>query len=205
MREKVVIALRDKFPGETCWIVGKGPSLRHLRADHFGAGPVITINESILIVQEFGLSNPIYSMQKDGCNLAVLGNRCAGECEMKRRMVYPHEDVTAILQYPEYSENCMPKHELKLYVDPIEDLGFQSTAEMSIRMCVAIAKIMGCGEVVFMCCDSLEGIFETYNPRTEEFTDLVSGHYAYVAPQIMEDVKEMPHWIVTPQMEGSLC
>src|SRR5512138_1083822 len=124
MTESSVQKLRDKYPGEIVWIVGKGPSLAFLHAEHFGAGPIITINESILIVQELGLTNPIYSMQKDGD--AGLGHA-----------VYPHEDIPVILQRPGYSQDDLPNHKLRIWVSPEEEFGFLPS-EMSIRICVAI-------------------------------------------------------------------
>lgn len=54
-------------PGETAWIVGKGPSLLRLTADMIGPGPVITINEAIVHVRTLHLPNTIYVFQKDGC------------------------------------------------------------------------------------------------------------------------------------------
>lgn len=58
----------DKMP--TAYIVGKGPSLLHLRAHHISDGDVITLNHAILAVRRLALRNPLYVMQKDGCRPA---------------------------------------------------------------------------------------------------------------------------------------
>ncbi len=62
---KSLQALKGKYQGETVHIVGKGPSLAFLEQRHIGPGPVITIAESIVKVEELKLSNKVYSLQKD--------------------------------------------------------------------------------------------------------------------------------------------
>lgn len=57
--------LRFKHKGDICWIVGKGSSLQYLKKHHIGPGPIIAINESIIPIENLGLDNPIYSLQKD--------------------------------------------------------------------------------------------------------------------------------------------
>ena len=51
---------------ETCYIIGKGPSLDALTIEDFGPGPIIAINESITKIESLNLKNPIYSLQQDG-------------------------------------------------------------------------------------------------------------------------------------------
>lgn len=58
-------ALHKYFCGKTCYIVGKGPSLDHLRAEHFGPGPVIALNEAVHTVEALGLSNQVMCLQQD--------------------------------------------------------------------------------------------------------------------------------------------
>jgi hypothetical protein len=195
---KAVEILRDLYKQETLHIVGKGPSLRYLRAEHFGDGPVMTINEAILPVQALKLSNDVYSMQKDGCKSQAEGMRCKGACEM-RSMVLPEYDVAVILQQPEYSELCLMNHPLNLYVDPIKDLNFEEASVMSIRMCIALAKVMGCTKIVFLCVDSIAiGNFETYDVQRGITNSDVSGHYAAVIPQVMEDLNGIAYEFITP-------
>lgn len=202
VKRRVVEVLMNKYVGETAWIVGKGPSLRDLRAEHFGDGPVITMNESILIVQDLGLSNPLYSMQKDGCSPLREVERCGGMCQMKFPMVYPNPDVTVILQDPGFSENCLPKHERRLWVDPIRELGLLAATEMSVLMCIQIVRVMACAKINFVCCDSLRGDFRTIDVGTMQSSiNKFAGHYAYVVPQVFEAVRNFPHEIITPSGE----
>ena len=173
------------YPGQTAWIVGKGPSLLHLRKEHLGEGPVITINESILIVQELGLSNSIYSMQKDG--EYGIGHA-----------VHPRMYIPVILQRPGYSENDLPLHPLRTWVAP-EDYGFHH-AEMSIRLCVAIAKEMECGRITFVCCDSLvNGDVRRVDAQDRRIVRANSGSYVYVKPLVLKDVEDIPHEFVLPE------
>jgi hypothetical protein len=181
-------ALRDLYQGQTAWIVGKGPSLKCLRAEHFGAGPVITINESILIVQDLGLPNPIYSMQKDGD--AGIG-----------KAVYPHPDIPVILQRPGYSERNLPDHPLRMWVSPEQDFGLLHT-EMSVRLCIGIAKLMGCVKIVFVCCDSLvNGDVRRMDVGTRTIVTANGSAYQYVKPHVFRDVANIPHEFVLPEPE----
>lgn len=199
-RLRAVVELRDKYSGQTAWIVGKGPSLAHLRADHFtDSGPVMTMNEAILIVQKLGIPNTIYSMQKDGCHMDP-DIRCTVECQMHWPMVYPDAEVTAILQDPGFSQECLPRHEKKLWVDPVRELKFHEATEMSVLMCIRLAKIMGCVKIHLVSCDSLAGDYRTIDVHTlQSAVNGFSGHYAYVVPQVREALKGFPHAIILPR------
>lgn len=179
--------LKDLHAGQECWIVGKGPSLGNLRRDYFGDGPVITINEAILIVQELGLPNPIYSLQKDG---------------YVNVMVRPKDDVTLILQ-ANLSESWFPDHPKRLILDPVAAWGFKVT-EMSIRMCIALAKLMGCYRISFLCCDSLvHDDFRVFDVKKGcAVPNPWSGAYGYVRPLVQADVKDMPHRFVIPGVQA---
>lgn len=58
--------LQNKYSGQTCYIVGRGASLLDLRKGHFGAGPVIVINEAIINIANLNLDNDIYSQWRNG-------------------------------------------------------------------------------------------------------------------------------------------
>lgn len=188
-------------PGETAWIVGKGPSLVYLRAEHFGPGPVITINQAILVVQDLGLSNQLYSMQKDGCSDRSTCPVCPKE---RASMVYPHQDVTVILQSHcdgmPYSEYCLPDHPRRILIEPTKELGFDRADVMSIRMCAAIARIMGCASIVFVCCDSLaNGDTRRLDVLTGEIVqDEGTIHYVHNNPRLLEDIGSFPYSTLTP-------
>ncbi len=58
--------LADTFKHKPCYIIGKGPSLDGLTANHFQEDvPIVCINESIHKIEELGLSNPTFCMQQD--------------------------------------------------------------------------------------------------------------------------------------------
>lgn len=198
---RAVVELRGKYAGQTAWIVGKGPSLACLSADHFtDTGPVLTMNEAILVVQELGIPNPLYSMQKDGCHQLPVEQQCGAMCLMQSPMVYPHPDVTVILQDPGFSEICLPLHARKLWVDPQRELKFREATEMSVLMCIRLAKIMGCGMVKLVSCDSMNGDYRTIDVHTKESElNMYSGHYAHVVPQVREMLHGVPHAIITPR------
>jgi len=181
-------ALRHKHPGETCWIVGKGPSLRYLRAEHFGQGPVIALSHAIMPVQELGLPNPLYLWEKDG-----------------RDGFEPiHMDVTIILQAGEdYSEHRWPEHPRRVIADPEQEMNFLAP-EMSIRMAVVMAHVMGCTEIVFVCCDSL--ISEDYrrlDVMSGKIVEANEGAYRRIKPILFEDLNAsgIAHRFVLPEAE----
>lgn len=69
--------LEPIFDGKTVNIVGKGPSLDNLKAEHFPDPdePIIGINEAVFQVAKLGLPNPIYGIQQD----ARLKGTCKAE------------------------------------------------------------------------------------------------------------------------------
>lgn len=179
-------ALRHKHPGEICWIVGKGPSLRYLRAEHFGPGPVIALNDAIIVVQDLGLDNPIYSLQKDG---------------YPEHMFEPRAEIPLILQdTPGYSGEWFPEHPVRILVDPIADLGFDHPQVLSTRMAIEIAKQMECESLKMLCCGNLvNNALETYDPRTG--TAEVTGAarwYELTRPYILNDLESIPHEFIIP-------
>jgi hypothetical protein len=182
------LVLKDAHIGQECWIVGKGPSIAFLNESYFGSGPVLTINEAVLKVQELNIPNPIYSMQKDG---------------FQWLMVRPKDEVTLILQSI-LSEYWFKDHPKRLVINPMTEWGFAVT-EMSIRMCVALAKLMGCERISFVCCDSLTTEdYRMYDVAHETITKRdLTGFYSHVKPLVLEDVKDMPHRFILPS--EALC
>lgn len=192
--------LRGKHQGETAWIVGRGASLRYLTAACFGAGPIITMNSSILVVQYLELENPMYAFQKDGCDKwEIPGHSCGSDF----RIVYPRPEIPVILMRHGYSEHCLTMHPKRLFLDPVAAFGFDP-AEMSVRIAVALAlRVMQCSGIAFVCCDSLASndpdFQRSYNPMTgETLLPPGSGHYGYVKPIVLDDVKSVPYQIVIP-------
>lgn len=62
----MVSTVRHSFNGQTCVIVGKGPSLDHLKKEDFTPDDVvICLNESIHKVATLGLDNTVFALQQD--------------------------------------------------------------------------------------------------------------------------------------------
>ena len=195
-------ALRGKHARETAWIVGLGASIQYLTSRHFGTGPVITMNEAIKVVQELGLSNQLYSLQKDGCHQrGVPGHQCGG------KMTYPRTDIPVILPRHGYAEFCLEEHPSRLWLDYVASFGLDPQ-EMSVRIAVALAlRVMGCASIVFVCCDSLIGNdlknMRRYYPETGEIAIPPNyGNYSHVRPIVLDDVRGVPHHILTPKQGG---
>jgi hypothetical protein len=185
--------LAGKYTGQTAYIVGKGPSLEFLRKAHICSGPVIAINEAIHKVEALGLDNPLYAMNKDGCRIERAGHACP--------MAYPCPSTVMILQAPGYSQNCFPEHPHRIFVNPVDDLGFSLPTVMSVRMCISILRIMGCNKINLVCFDSMvNGDVRIFNGVTTEPSG-ASGHYAAVVPLVKKDLADIAHEYILPTKE----
>jgi hypothetical protein len=139
-----VKSLRGTHEGETATIVGMGPSILALRADDFGPGPVIALNHAILTVRKLGLTNPIYTMQKDGCvPHSVHLRRPIPVCRCPSpRTVAPLEPEVLLLSFYE-SAHCSPRYPRRHVFDVERDFGMRWRT-MSAPVAVRIAAAMGC-------------------------------------------------------------
>lgn len=181
--------LKDLYKDKYCYIVGKGASLEFLSQDHFinHKAPVICLNDSIAIVQDLDIDNPIYSLQKDG-NV--------------EHMVKPYDDVVLIVQETEgYSRDWYPEHEKRLLIDPVKDFGFDLPQTMAIRMAIALSQYMGCNHINFMCCDVLSNKEKTetfiVSERRSKQTS-ASEWYIKSRPYVINDIRNIPHVFITP-------
>jgi hypothetical protein len=132
MIRSTTFPLRGIHTGQTATVVGRGPSLLRLTSADFGSGPVIALNHSLIQIRNLGLTNPLYSMQKDGC------------------LVPPMDPETVILAAAQ-SKRCWPNYP-KRYVIDVTKLGMTVSA-MSTTFAVAMAHIMGCSRVRMLACD----------------------------------------------------
>jgi len=152
-------SLRGKHKGETAWIIGKGPSLQYLTADDIGDGPVVTINQSILDVENLGLKNKIYSMQKDGGNKRVkssdnlnpncperhngCGDSCGGMNRPKHATLIVH-NLESLYCFDDYSPR---------YVFELADFGLtQNTCSFVIA--IKMGQLFGCTSFNFISFDA---------------------------------------------------
>jgi hypothetical protein len=149
---KPISELSGLYTGLPLWVVGRGPSLGNLRAEHFEDGPVIAINQAIEVVEALGLDNPVYAMQKD--------------CYF-----FNPKSAPLLVHEQESLKNDREKIERykDVYVfDNRKNFEYSWNAP-SVVSCVGIAKLMGCSKIIYLCCDSVtDGVLEAYGaPATD--------------------------------------
>jgi len=201
--------LKNKYPGQTITIVGKGCSLQYLKKEHFVPGPVITINEAILTVESLELANPIYSMQKDGGdrkksstnNLSAdcdYSNDCSSECRAMRRP----KKATLLLHEME-SKYCFPDYSDR-YVFDLKELGLPGN-ECSIICAIQFGKFMGCNGFRFISFDAhVTGDTQIYVPGKQE--TVKKGDYESQIPKIKQYVDGYNvEWIIPEQKIAFGC
>jgi hypothetical protein len=146
---KPVTALTDAYAGQTCYVVGKGPSLLHLTAAHFPEpGPVIAINHAIRTVQRLRLPNPVLSMQKDGRYPFPCPQPCT---EVAERMVWPPTGALLLVSATT-TPNCFAGHRRR-YVFDEAALGLKFTAPSAV-VAIRLAELFGCARLVLLAFDA---------------------------------------------------
>ena len=151
---KRISNLKGKCKGETCYIVGRGPSLLEIKKEDIGAGPVICLNESIENVKALNLNNPIYSQWRNGdAPPDTISHLKAGDalllCDNPVLGDWPSS--TQFGAWPDrYAFECK------------KDLGVEPAACFSHLAAVEIAvKVFGCSYLVFVGFDSYLGDVRT--------------------------------------------
>jgi hypothetical protein len=184
--------LRGAHPGETAWIIGKGPSLQYLKVSDIGDGPVIALTESIAKVESLGLSNPLYNTQKDTC--------------VDDYPTPPAPKGATLLVHRLESNDRHPDYRPRFVFDCPKDFNLPAHAFSSI-VAVEIAKLMGCVKVVFIAHDAVTtGNLETCIPHADG-TCQVSGisveSYAVQKGRLLNYLHrtEIPHEFVTSGKE----
>jgi len=134
--------MKDKHKGKIVNIIGKGPSLRYLKKDHFVDGPVIALNHAITVVEPFELPDT-YSFQKDKGTVIPNGSFLL----LNRR-----ESLN-------YLEDYKPR-----FVLDFEMLGLPGN-ECSMIFAIQLAKLWGCSGFRFISFDAhTNGDNRTYFP-----------------------------------------
>jgi hypothetical protein len=184
-----VMFLKKLHLNNAITIVGKGPSLEYLTAVYFAAGsPILCLNDSIRIVQDFELDNPLYSLQKDGT---------------AEYMVRPEERVILLLQgTPGYSGEYFKSHKKRIVLDPVTELGFQHEETTAVEIAIAISKFMGCNFIHMLCCDLLttkDG--RTFDIRTHlsRLDADKSTIYSYAKPAVLKGLETIAHDFIIPE------
>ena len=137
-----MLELKDKHCGETCYIIGKGNSIKKLSNDTIGEGFIIALNQAIQVVEEVCYSNETYSMQKDGASPNIRDHCPCVEGEITE---CPHDMVTPIystlLLHEHESKFCLPNYEKKIIFDA-EQLNLYMFTP-SVVCAIELAKYMG--------------------------------------------------------------
>lgn len=196
----------DIYKGQTMWIVGKGPSLQYLKERDIGLGPVITINDAIVKVEELDLSNSIFSLQKDGgdrmkyckaktkfghplfipdCDYTPdCGDRCGG-------MVRPKKGAILLVHLHE-SLYCMPDYSPR-YIFCFQQLGFLHN-QFSLIIAIRIGLLMGCESFRFVSFDLyITGSCQSYTPGV----GLRWGEYRNHIKRTKPHIKDLDYkWVI---------
>lgn len=191
------------YHGRTAYIVGKGPSLLRLTADHIGRGPVITLNHAILRVRPLNLPNEIYAFQKDGCRMhgpvnftpAGPGHACEDESSEMVDLCPPEIGLFSTAESP----HCKEDYPNRVVLD-VESLGLPwSTPSAPVATKLAIA--WGVAEIVYLCHDAYtSGDLRRVANDGETIVTEPDGGYAAagrLAQQIASDAGVQARW-VTP-------
>jgi hypothetical protein len=130
--------LKNQHEGETCYIIGRGPSLATLRKGHIGDGIIIVLNQAYADVEKLGLPNVMYSMQKD---------HLYGYPVKMPILVHEPESVKESYANIEEYQNA--------YVWDNEKDFCLIWSYPSSPVAVTIANFMGCKECVMLCHDAI--------------------------------------------------
>lgn len=155
-----MIELYHLHLGSTVTIIGRGPSLLTLADTDVATGPVIVLNHAIERVRQWNLTNPLYTMQKDGC-------------------IAEPQDPEVLILSNKQSRECWPSYVPRYVVDP-KHFGLHAHC-MSVTLAVALADYMGCSGARLLAFDS----FTHRDMRTVVGEGLVDTgrNYLYAAKQ----------------------
>lgn len=169
-----IAVLRDRHRGETAYLIGKGPSLANLCADMIGPGPVITLNQAVLVVQTLGLPNRVYAMQLDGMETEDPDTipRPCDTCHLvgwkRPPVVDPYPGIaTVFLRH--FSSWCLHGRPNRYVIDKEF---YPEPSTPSVLQAIGLARWMGAGSIVMVAFDHLAtgdaGYFDeaAYPPET---------------------------------------
>ena len=178
--------LQNKYAGQTCYIVGRGPSLLNIKKEHIGRGPVIVINEAIMNIAEMKLDNDIYSQWRNGDMPADLRKYLkTGDALLLFSDPVPEYVSTAdqFLDYrPLYTLSCRG------------DLNCNPRLAFSHRSAVELAvNVFGCNNLVMMGFDSYRNDDRTVLKKEFVQSEYRPGDYREQIEIIERRLEAMPH------------
>jgi len=195
--------LKNKHKNQTAWIIGSGPSLEHLTQEDIGDGPVITLNTAIIAVEPLNLSNPVYSMQKDGGSkrrrsTANGGDNLSPDCDHRSECgvecgVLTMPKKATLLLHDLESKYCFSDYHDR-YVLNLKELGLPKNV-FSLIFAVKAAQYMGCDDFKFISCDAHTiGDMRTYIPGKGIFEE----NYLEQIGRFKIHLIGIPHEFITP-------
>ncbi len=202
-----IAPLKDKHPGSTAYIIGKGPSLQHLKYSDIGPGPVLALNEAIATVQVLGLPNQIYALQKDGCVTEDQDHipRPCGSCAplgwQRFPVINPYPGITTI--FSQYLSSWCLHGRPNRYVFTDAELGYGDYPHtMSVLEAIPFAKHLGAAAIVMVCFDHLVTGDDGYDPAHcfgEAALARARDNLAWVKPRALAALNAFgPHSFFTP-------
>ena len=154
--------LVDIHKGEVAYIVGKGTSLEILDDSYFSDGVVFTINEAILKVNTLGLSNLIYSIQKEGPDPWGRGELCNNDCYNCSAFAVDPGGATLIVNSNQ-SPLCFRDYTPRIMVDQTELK--LTPIHWTATVAIQLAKLMGCSDIKLLCFDAAKGELRSFTPN----------------------------------------
>ena len=139
--------LKDRYCGQTAWIIGRGTSLLEIKATDFGSGPIICLNESIMNISSLGLPNTLFNIWRNGDPPADLLEYLPPGTTLLLCDNPVLEDPPSSTMFKNYS----PRYAFEC----ARDINCNPRAAFSMKAAFEIAhQIFGCAEVVFVSFDA---------------------------------------------------
>jgi hypothetical protein len=187
--------LKNKYTGQTCYIVGKGISSQYLTKEHFGDGVIITLNNAIHKVESLNLPNDTYSMQKDGHGYGTRVCPCIKDKSNLENcfMTYP-QSATLLIHELEGSD-CMKEYTPRIVFNN-NTLGLH-WSNVSAITAMKIAEVMGCSSLKLLCFDSVTHGDSQYYIHGK---GIASGpNYMVQVQNTINFAKQYTHEFITPK------
>jgi hypothetical protein len=162
MTTQEIEILKDKHKGKACYIVGTGPSILKLTETSFEIDcPIIAINRAGIVIEKLNITNPIYSMQKDGNAFPYADGTTYTHCPIKAALII--EVHTSKELFQEYS----PRYIFNAETLRPNPYGWQ---DFSANCALKIAEIFGCPGMKFMGMDAYWG-------DNRNMYDIIANYY----------------------------
>lgn len=189
--------LQNQYAGQTCYIIGRGPSLLNLTKECFKEqGPVIVINEAIINILDLGLDRDIYSQWRNG-DIPV---------DFKKYFIGTVSLLICANPVPEYVStvnhflDCRPISAFECR----RDFGVDPRMMFSHRVALEIAvRIFGCKKIINMGFDSYKNDDRTVLDLGFVQSEYRPGDYRQQIDVVKKRMEDMPQikceWFFPPE------